>query len=275
MTTCHQKKKRKKTHTHTHTHSGMSSGGGTIVFNLAFANAAHDDATLFLFFFCNGGVGCARGAIPIFLDIVIDLHTICIFSGHTQTHILRCADRVREPEENSNALINTIFPPQQRSRMMFSAQEMLRRALVQAPGQVQRGSGEGCGGRLWKRFQETLVQSQVKFNKVPEKVSEKAPVLGGFGAEPGHVQQGSGKRLRCRQGFGAEPGQVHQRSKPGQVQRVPEKVAEPKPSQVRCFQRFASQHAAGRCVKTTRCRCWGYHRGFFFPAVFFCGSLVL
>ena len=37
------------------------------------------------------------------------------------------------------------------------------------------------------------MQSQVKFNKVPEKVSEKAPVLGGFGAEPGHVQQGSGK----------------------------------------------------------------------------------
>ena len=62
-------------------------------------------------FFCNGGVGCAEGAIPIFLDIFIDLRTICIFSGHTQTHILLCADRVREPEENSNALVNTFFAP--------------------------------------------------------------------------------------------------------------------------------------------------------------------
>ena len=113
------------------------------------------------------------------------------------------------------------------------------------PGQIQQGSREGFGegsgsGRLWCRARSRST--------------------------------GFRKRLRCRQGFGAEPGQVHQRSKPGQVQRVPEKVAEPKPSQVRCFQRFASQHAAGRCVKTTRCRCWGYHRGFFFPAVFSAGA---
>ena len=38
---------------------------------------------------------------------------------------------------------------------------------------------------------EALVQSQVRFNRVPEKVPEKVP--GGFGAEPGQVQQGSGK----------------------------------------------------------------------------------
>ena len=36
---------------------------------------------------------------------------------------------------------------------------------------------------------EALVQSQVQFNRVPKKVPEK--VLGGFGAEPGQVQQGS------------------------------------------------------------------------------------
>ena len=56
---------------------------------------------------------------------------------------------------------------------------------------------------------EALVQSQVKFNRVPEKVREKVPekpsckaksgsteVLtggGGFGAEPGQGQQGSGE----------------------------------------------------------------------------------
>ena len=90
------------------------------------------------------------------------------------------------------------------------------------PGQVQQGSGEGSGGGL-----EALVQSQVRFNRVPEmvpvkvwealvqsqgrlnRVPEKVPVKvlekvhgrlwcrqvrfnrGGFGAEPGQVQQGS------------------------------------------------------------------------------------
>ena len=48
-----------------------------------------------------------------------------------------------------------------------------------AAGQVQRGSGEGSG-RFWRRFREALekvwealVQSQVRFNRVPEKVPEK------------------------------------------------------------------------------------------------------
>ena len=66
------------------------------------------------------------------------------------------------------------------------------------------GSGEGSEGlggstgfrrrfrrRLRRRLREALVQSQVRFNRVLEKVSEKAP--GGFGAEPGQVQQGSGE----------------------------------------------------------------------------------
>ena len=57
------------------------------------------------------------------------------------------------------------------------------------------------------------MQSQVKFNRVPEKVPEK---LEGFGAEPGQVQQGSGKGSEGSGaglgGFSAEPGQVQQRS---------------------------------------------------------------
>ena len=55
---------------------------------------------------------------------------------------------------------------------------------------------------------EALVQSQVRFNRVPEKVPEKVP--GGFGAEPGQVQQGSGEvsgegsgRLWCRSRSGS------------------------------------------------------------------------
>ena len=41
--------------------------------------------------------------------------------------------------------------------------------------------------RVW----EALAQSQIKLNRVPEKVPEKLP--GGFGAKPCQVQQGSGK----------------------------------------------------------------------------------
>ena len=72
------------------------------------------------------------------------------------------------------------------------------------------------------------MQSQVRCNRVPEKVPKKVP--GGFGAEPGQVEQGSRKgsgeglggfarsgstgfRRRFRkvlEGFGAEPGQVQQ-----------------------------------------------------------------
>ena len=38
---------------------------------------------------------------------------------------------------------------------------------------------------------EALVQSEVRFNRVPEKVPEKAP--GSLGAKPSQVQQGSGE----------------------------------------------------------------------------------
>ena len=68
------------------------------------------------------------------------------------------------------------------------------------------------------------------------KVWEALVQKGGFGAEPGQVQQGSGEG--CGEGlggFGAEPGQVQQEllgglgAKPSQVQRVSEKVAEKVP----------------------------------------------
>ena len=64
---------------------------------------------------------------------------------------------------------------------------------------------------------EALVQSQVRFNRVPEKVPEKVEekVPGGFGAEPGQVQQGSGEGSReGLGGFGAEPGQVQRDLRP-------------------------------------------------------------
>ena len=61
------------------------------------------------------------------------------------------------------------------------------------------------------------MQSQVRFNRVLEKVPEKVPekVLGGFGAERGQVQQGSGEGSeKGLGGFGAEPGQVQQGLRP-------------------------------------------------------------
>ena len=46
-------------------------------------------------------------------------------------------------------------------------------------------------GKVPEKVCDALVQSHVRFNRVPEKIPEK--VLGGFGAEPGQVQQSSGE----------------------------------------------------------------------------------
>ena len=102
--------------------------------------------------------------------------------------------------------------------------------------------------RFRGRIREALVQSQVRFNRVLEKVPEKVPekVTGGFGAEPGEVQQGSGEGSgEGRGGFGSEPGQVQQGSGEGSLKvwealvqsrirfnRVPEKVPEKFPEKV-------------------------------------------
>ena len=48
---------------------------------------------------------------------------------------------------------------------------------------------------------EALVQSQIRFNRNPEKILDKVPR--GFGAKPGQDQQDSGEGVG---GFGAEPG---------------------------------------------------------------------
>ena len=58
------------------------------------------------------------------------------------------------------------------------------------------------------------MQSQVRLNRVPEKVPEKVwEAL----VQPGKVQQGSGEGLG---GFGAEPGQVQQGSGEGSTEGV-------------------------------------------------------
>ena len=115
--------------------------------------------------------------------------------------------------------------------------------------------------KVWEA--SVSVQNQVRFNRVPEKVPGEG--LGGFGAEPGQVQQGSGeglgalvqsqvqvqqgseegsRRLWCRArprvqqgsgegsregrgGFGAEPGQVQQGSEEGSGEGLGRFGAEP------------------------------------------------
>ena len=99
------------------------------------------------------------------------------------------------------------------------------------PGQVQQGSGEGSGEvlKVWEalcsqvkfnRVPEALVQSQVKSNKVPDKVPAKFPE--GFRAERGQVQRGSGEGSEGSGeglgGFGAA------RSGSTGFRKVPEKV---------------------------------------------------
>ena len=143
------------------------------------------------------------------------------------------------PLTGGDCLFRKVFPHQRElmgsSRQNSSGVHWRRRRVrfneVPEKGQVQQGSGEGSGegsGRLWCRarsgstgfrrrfrrrsgrlwckarsgstgFREALVQSQVRFNRVPARVPKKVP--GGFGAEPGQVQQGSGEgsgRLWCR-----------------------------------------------------------------------------
>jgi len=62
--------------------------------------------------------------------------------------------------------------------------------------------------------------------------------MGGFGAEAHQIQQGFGEGSGEGVGGFAE-------------------------TQLRCFQRLASQHASERFVKIKCCGCWGYHRSFF------------
>ena len=92
------------------------------------------------------------------------------------------------------------------------------------PGQVQQGPEkvpekvwEALHGaeqaRFWRRSGRLWCKAGSRLNRVPNKVLKKVPV--GFGAEPGHAGstgEGSGEGLG---GFGAEPGQVQQGSGEG------------------------------------------------------------
>ena len=73
------------------------------------------------------------------------------------------------------------------SQVRFNRVPEGSRNLGAKPSQVQQGSGEGSGEGL--RFK----QSQVRFNRVLEKVPEK--VSGSLGAKPSQVQQGGSQAV--------------------------------------------------------------------------------
>ena len=125
--------------------------------------------------------------------------------------------------------------------------------LLNLTQRLLEGSGEGLGGfgaepgqvqQVPKKVWEALVQPQIRFNTVPEKVLEG---LGVFGAEPGQAQQGSGdsgegfpeKVPEKVEGSGSGKGSgFRRRFQEALVQsqvrfnRVPEKVPEKVPEQV-------------------------------------------
>ena len=109
---------------------------------------------------------------------------------------------------------------------------------------TREGSGEAGHVQQEKvpeKVWEALVQSQVRFNRVPGKVPEKVPEK-----VPGSLVQGQVKFNGFRRRL----------QKPSQVRFI-----ELTETQLRCFQRLASQHASERSViKIKRCGCWGYHR---------------
>ena len=105
------------------------------------------------------------------------------------------------------------------------------------------GSGEGLGGfggRFPEKVWEALVQNQVKFNRVPEKVRRKFPEAWA----QSQVSFGSETTWEAS-GFGAEPGQVQRDLQPFLFTET----------QLRCFQRLASQHASERFEEIKCCGC--------------------
>ena len=172
----------------------------------------------------------------------------------------------------------TIFPQQ--------------RKLMGSSAPVCAGAGAGSGSTMFRRVPkvpekvwETLVHSQVTFNRVPEKVPEKVPEevpgnlgakpsqvqqgsgegsgegLGGFGAEPGQVQQGSGEGSgESVGGFGAEPGHVQQGSGEGSGEGVGGFGAEP--GQVQQGSGEGSGEGSGRLWCRARSGSTGFRRRF-------------
>ena len=138
------------------------------------------------------------------------------------------------------------------------SQVRFNRVSEKVPSQVQQASGEGVGGL-------------VRFNreKVPEKGEVCGEVPGRFGAEPGQVQQGSGEGsgegFQRRSGsFGVEPGQVQHVSGKGSGEgsRIPGSIGG-KPSQVQWFPEKVTEKA-GRlwCRARARSGSTGFRRRF-------------
>ena len=180
------------------------------------------------------------------------------------------------------------------SRGFWRIPEKAWEALVQSQVRFKRVP------KVW----EALVQGQARFNSVPEKFYEK--FLGGFGAEPGQVQQDSGECSgECLGGFGAArssltgpekvPGEglglwcrarsgsrgFRRRLQRRSRRRFRESLVQ---GQVRFngfwrslflfFMFFWLRSTLQRDLwfaKIKRCGCWGCHRSLFFPNCFWPG----
>ena len=110
----------------------------------------------------------------------------------------------RVPEKAPGGVWEALVQSQVKfNRVPEKVPEKVPGGFAAEPGQVQQGSeegsGEGLGGfgaarsgstGFWRRFPEkvweALVKSQVKFNRVPEKIPEKVP--GSLGAKSSQVQ---------------------------------------------------------------------------------------
>ena len=113
------------------------------------------------------------------------------------------------------------------------------------------------------------VKSQVRFNRVPEKVPEKVwEAL----VQPGRfnrvLEKVPGEGVG---GFGAEPGQVQQGSGEGSGEGVPEKVlgifvAGPGqvPTRSTGFPALSFAARFRKICNNKHCGCWGCHRSLFF-----------
>ena len=135
--------------------------------------------------------------------------------------------------------------------LLVQSQVRFNRVLEKVSEKVPEKVPEKVSEKVPEKVWEALVQSQVRFNRAAEKVPEKVP--GSLGAKPSQVQQGSGERSGATSGrFGA----ARSGSTGFAAILLPE-------TQLRCFQPLASQHASERFVKIKRCGCWGYHQSLF------------
>ena len=101
----------------------------------------------------------------------------------SQVRFNRVTEKVpKVPEKVWEALVQSQVRFNRVPEKVPKVLEKVPGSLGAKPGQVQQGSGEGCRKRWCKAksgstgFQKvpgTLVQSQVRFNRVPEKVPEK------------------------------------------------------------------------------------------------------